>query len=497
MKKIFTLLLAATCSIAAYADKTFDAVVESDVAYTASTATMTRALDGTYTITGLFGEAGYLDSDQSEFLYGPTLTVSITSDNSLTLDASTLYVYMKQGETSSMDDRDYLYMSLTSTSYPSEYIAELGEDDYNHAFKFYVYLYQYSTQTCYDKGYVTVKWYASAEDDEAEPAVAVETYDDGLATLSGVETPVEIALTNYGTYTLSNPWGQPGWNADKTIYYQDVTLGFELVDGKLNLISGYDSYENDGTEYKMVYYAVDYSGDEASWLGAYVYDGYAYTDHRDLEDGAVWYDEALLYVADFSSSSTEAMTLTWNTLPTPVVAYDAKVVAEDTVEATLYACPDGSYRINDFMGDAYTRDNVAFTLTDDNTVLVIETSMNGDYKYIYMKTAEGQSVYLYVYDALYGSYTSYTPNAAIEDGDGVWNNYAYFCVQPYISGYGSSYYVNVYWDYTTSTGITSITNDIIEGSVEYYNLQGVRVMNPTSGLYIIKEGTKVSKRIIR
>lgn len=33
--------------------------------------------------------------------------------------------------------------------------------------------------------------------------------------------------------------------------------------------------------------------------------------------------------------------------------------------------------------------------------------------------------------------------------------------------------------------------------VEYYNIQGVRVQNPTSGLYIVRQGSKVSKVVIR
>ena len=33
--------------------------------------------------------------------------------------------------------------------------------------------------------------------------------------------------------------------------------------------------------------------------------------------------------------------------------------------------------------------------------------------------------------------------------------------------------------------------------VEYYNLQGVRVQNPSNGLFIVKQGNKVSKQVIR
>ena len=35
------------------------------------------------------------------------------------------------------------------------------------------------------------------------------------------------------------------------------------------------------------------------------------------------------------------------------------------------------------------------------------------------------------------------------------------------------------------------------GAVEYYNLQGVRVAQPENGIYIVREGNKVSKKVIR
>lgn len=35
------------------------------------------------------------------------------------------------------------------------------------------------------------------------------------------------------------------------------------------------------------------------------------------------------------------------------------------------------------------------------------------------------------------------------------------------------------------------------GAVEYYNLQGVRVANPQGGIFIVREGNKVSKKVIR
>lgn len=45
----------------------------------------------------------------------------------------------------------------------------------------------------------------------------------------------------------------------------------------------------------------------------------------------------------------------------------------------------------------------------------------------------------------------------------------------------------------TVTGIEDVEAGAEEGEVEYYNLQGVRVMNPTKGIYIRKYGSKVTK----
>lgn len=37
---------------------------------------------------------------------------------------------------------------------------------------------------------------------------------------------------------------------------------------------------------------------------------------------------------------------------------------------------------------------------------------------------------------------------------------------------------------------------VVDGPVEYYNLQGVRVMNPSKGLYIKKQGDKATKVVL-
>ena len=48
-----------------------------------------------------------------------------------------------------------------------------------------------------------------------------------------------------------------------------------------------------------------------------------------------------------------------------------------------------------------------------------------------------------------------------------------------------------------TTGIEAIETDAIDADAEYYNLQGVKIVNPTSGIYIRRQGTKNDKVIIK
>lgn len=48
-----------------------------------------------------------------------------------------------------------------------------------------------------------------------------------------------------------------------------------------------------------------------------------------------------------------------------------------------------------------------------------------------------------------------------------------------------------------TTGVESISVEDSVAPVEYFNLQGVRVENPENGLYIVRQGNKVSKQLIR
>jgi hypothetical protein len=47
------------------------------------------------------------------------------------------------------------------------------------------------------------------------------------------------------------------------------------------------------------------------------------------------------------------------------------------------------------------------------------------------------------------------------------------------------------------SGVEAVTEELNNVAPVYYNLQGMKVTEPTSGIYIVVRGTKVTKEIIR
>lgn len=52
-------------------------------------------------------------------------------------------------------------------------------------------------------------------------------------------------------------------------------------------------------------------------------------------------------------------------------------------------------------------------------------------------------------------------------------------------------------EYPEIGGVDNVESDNVNAPAEYFNLQGVRVANPQNGLYIVRQGSKVSKQVIR
>lgn len=111
-----------------------------------------------------------------------------------------------------------------------------------------------------------------------------------------------------------------------------------------------------------------------------------------------------------------------------------------------------------------------------------------------------QNVSTYVYHNSDGDTSDYSGEKGLVTYDEV-NGYPLEYISQY-KYYGAGEYENqyktVYSDYTAfeaaGVGVVEAEND---APVEYYNLHGIRVINPGSGLYIRRQGDEVSKIILR
>jgi len=101
--------------------------------------------------------------------------------------------------------------------------------------------------------------------------------------------------------------------------------------------------------------------------------------------------------------------------------------------------------------------------------------------------AEGNTVTLY--NSL-GNANNYDPAIVVPTGEG-------FAVTAFVSCYKTTVQLTPIAFEGTTTGIDAVVAADNAAPVEYYNLQGVRVANPTAGLYIVRQGDKVSKTVIR
>lgn len=86
----------------------------------------------------------------------------------------------------------------------------------------------------------------------------------------------------------------------------------------------------------------------------------------------------------------------------------------------------------------------------------------------------------------------------------IYKENGYYCAAINWSGskgdtynYTDYYYMFFSWPEDLGAGVEGVVVDNENAPVEYYNLQGVRVENPSAGLYIKRQGNKVEKVVIR
>lgn len=125
--------------------------------------------------------------------------------------------------------------------------------------------------------------------------------------------------------------------------------------------------------------------------------------------------------------------------------------------------------------------------------------LNEDGNYITGKvTDDGGNVTTLYFPYIYNE-ENFTNAYTTEGNDGASMSYD-VCVA--LTGFDENsdatdyYYLNFYFTDNEYASVSKIENDN-DAPVEFYNLQGVRVQNPENGIFIRKQGSKVSKMIAR
>lgn len=160
-----------------------------------------------------------------------------------------------------------------------------------------------------------------------------------------------------------------------------------------------------------------------------------------------------------------------------------------------------SYKVGDFTDQTAP---VTFTgnITADKGYEEYPYFMNGtNYMTVTMQVDGGDSSYSVEY--FYGyenvKYTYVYKSSAEEIAKGYYEYYVYLNLGGYV---GSTGVMDSYWVYgynmhgSGDSGVAKIVDDS-DAPVEFYNLQGIKVANPSNGIYIRKQGSKVKKVVIR
>ncbi len=134
---------------------------------------------------------------------------------------------------------------------------------------------------------------------------------------------------------------------------------------------------------------------------------------------------------------------------------------------------------------------------------ISEFVMNGETFIAYTNVTDGSSVEVCRLNGDYsiaetmwelsdlGDYTSYACCLSKDDTSTPDTVY----LLNYVPNKGLAMY-KIYYNYDEVVGVDNITESETVESVEYYNLQGVRVVNPRNGIFIKKQGNKTQKIIL-
>ncbi|MCC8119193.1 MAG: hypothetical protein LIP09_10690 [Bacteroidales bacterium] len=321
--------------------------------------------------------------------------------------------------------------------------------------------------------------------------------------ISNVETTMDIYED--GTHQLNDFLGSG---------YQLADLVFILTDDNVQLTEYEEAY---GYKYIDIY---DNAAEE--YIQPYVYDidcpyGSTYSSYdpegKTDQDGVEWERYAYVTMYDTAFGGYAYLDIYWNL---PVVEeegtdYEAVAVIFDMMGTgvminpiTITVYDNGSIYVQNFMGEGYTGASFYFEAVDEEIIF-----LNGfeytEYGLAYLNIWDeaNQSYiqpYFYDSDSGWGDYSTFYTGVKHEADGKVWGTHA--CIFMYSEDlfpadawyYG---YLDLYWDCQGTVGISSVAAETENAPVEYYNLNGVRVENPSNGIYIVKQGSKVTKQVIR
>lgn len=146
-------------------------------------------------------------------------------------------------------------------------------------------------------------------------------------------------------------------------------------------------------------------------------------------------------------------------------------VASDTFVENAEYNEDGSLRLRDYILIKPNNEHWTITDTAGATVEMTRVCFRDGSAWLCPMHVEGEDPWFYVETYVWAETTS---------------------------GWSDVHYMTFYFDETPQAGGASVGRIEIDNSpVEYYNLQGVKVDNPTNGLYIVRQGKKAHKVMIK
>ena len=199
-----------------------------------------------------------------------------------------------------------------------------------------------------------------------------------------------------------------------------------------------------------------------------------------------------------------------------ILNYEDEEDVADPYETTLTKDADGNYVLADFLNsgtplvfnfeepaavDEYTEMTFPeLTLDEDDSAYIMKSE--DEYAVGYMFGFDNEEVTKVIWPYVYGN--GYSTVLRLDEAT---YGYTYYASIEFSGAYENkewlpdSYFLTFYFNAPKAadgdqSGVVSV-EEVENAPVEYYNLNGQRVANPSNGIFIRKQGSKTSKVVIR